>query len=275
MSYQCPLCQQLLTRHGQSYCCLLNHQFDVAKEGYVNLMPAQHKRSKDPGDSKEMMLARRQFLAAGHYDQMRQRVAKLAVQYLHNTQYQLLDIGCGEGYYTNEIAEQLAQQSKLAKVYGLDIAKIAIKFAAKRYSLCDFSVASSHRLPFVDNAFDGIVRIYAPCKAEELYRCCRDGGVVITVTPAAHHLNQIKALIYDKVQLHQEAVEQIEGFCLEHQEKLSYRMSLSGKEAGELLQMTPFAWRASDEIHHQLQSMETFVCDADFIISVYRKMPKR
>jgi 23S rRNA (guanine745-N1)-methyltransferase len=73
MSYSCPLCHAPPTRSGNSYLCPQRHQFDQAKEGYVNLLPVQHKRSRDPGDSAEMMQARRAFLDAGHYQPLRCR----------------------------------------------------------------------------------------------------------------------------------------------------------------------------------------------------------
>ena len=103
MSYSCPLCHAPLTRSGNSYLCPQRHQFDRAKEGYVNLLPVQHKRSRDPGDSAEMMQARRAFLDAGHYQPLRDAVsAKLrAIK-----PEQLLDIGCGEGYYTHAFAAE-------------------------------------------------------------------------------------------------------------------------------------------------------------------------
>ncbi|MBY7903280.1 23S rRNA (guanine(745)-N(1))-methyltransferase [Vibrio fluvialis] len=271
MAYQCPLCQQPLSLTERTYACENRHQFDVAKEGYVNLMPAHHKRSKDPGDNKEMMQARRRFLEAGHYDPMRDQIAVLCAQALQGSQHQLLDIGCGEGYYTTYVANALQAQNPQAQTYGLDISKIAVRYAAKRYTNCEFTVASSHRLPFADASLDGILRIYAPCKAEELQRCVRNNGAVITVTPAARHLYQFKQGIYQDVRLHEEQPEIIDGFELETQQKLNYMMTLSGEEAFDLLQMTPFAWRASEEFKSEARASEQFECEADFMLRVYRK----
>ncbi|EKO3990815.1 23S rRNA (guanine(745)-N(1))-methyltransferase [Vibrio fluvialis] len=271
MAYQCPLCQQPLSLTERTYACENRHQFDVAKEGYVNLMPAHHKRSKDPGDNKEMMQARRRFLEAGHYDPMRDQIVVLCAQALQGSQHQLLDIGCGEGYYTTYVANALQAQNPQAQTYGLDISKIAVRYAAKRYTNCEFTVASSHRLPFADASLDGILRIYAPCKAEELQRCVRNNGAVITVTPAARHLYQFKQGIYQDVRLHEEQPEIIDGFELETQQKLNYMMTLSGEEAFDLLQMTPFAWRASEEFKSEVHASEQFECEADFMLRVYRK----
>lgn len=269
MSYQCPLCQRELHFSNNQYRCENNHQFDNAKEGYVNLMPAHHKRSKNPGDSKEMMQARRAFLEAGHYQPMQQQIANYCQQYLTEENTQLLDIGCGEGYYTAEIQTKLAPLN--ATVYGLDIAKIAIKYAAKRYPNCQFTVASSHRLPFADQSLHGVVRIYAPCKGEELHRTIKDGGYLFTVTPASHHLYEFRQAAYDEIRLHDETAENIEGFVVVEEKKLTYNMTLTGEEALHLLDMTPFAWKLNQEYKTNLKAQETFSCQADFMIRVYQK----
>lgn len=272
MSYTCPLCHQTLSLSRHTYQCANNHSFDLAKEGYVNLMPVQHKRSKDPGDNKEMMQARRRFLQKGHYQPLMQRIAEVCAQHTANTSHRLLDIGCGEGYYTTQVATALTTQYPQAQTYGLDISKVAIRYAAKRYLNCHFSVASSHRLPFTDQSLDAVLRIYAPCKAQELQRVVTDNGVVITVTPAARHLYQLREEIYPDVRLHNEDAETIEGFELEHQETLHYTMPLSEGAGFDLLQMTPFAWKASDELRQKLTAAPVFECESHFMIRVYRKL---
>jgi 23S rRNA (guanine745-N1)-methyltransferase len=234
-------------------------------------MPVQHKRSKDPGDNKEMMQARRRFLTSGYYDPLRSKVADLCRTHLHDSAHRLLDIGCGEGYYTHFITEQLNHQYSEATVYGLDISKVAIRYAAKRYLNTEFCVASSHRLPFPDQSLDAILRIYAPCKSSELTRCLTDHGIVITVTPAARHLYQLKEMIYQDVTLHDEAPEIMEGFQSIHQEKLSYSMTLPGSDALDLLQMTPFAWRATEKVKSQLATSDAILCEADFMIRIFNK----
>lgn len=271
MAYLCPLCYAPLSRQDRVYQCPQNHQFDIAKEGYVNLMPAHHKRSRDPGDNKEMMQARRRFLDHDHYHPMREQVASLCQQFIQESDANILDIGCGEGYYTAHIAHSLAQVAPKSHVYGLDISKIAVRYAAKRYPICNFSVASSYRLPFADESLNGIVRIYAPCKAEELSRVLVDNGIVIVVTPAARHLYQLREQIYQEVRLHQESAEEISGFDVIHQQHLNYMMELTGSDAFDLLQMTPFAWKASDELRQNLLNSELFQCEADFMLTVYRK----
>jgi len=271
MSYQCPLCHLPLQRHLQQWQCANRHQFDCAKEGYVNLLPVQHKRSKEPGDSSEMIQARRLFLDAGHYQPLQQKVAEVLGQYLAPTAEKLLDIGCGEGYYTAAMAQALNQSGRAIQVYGLDVAKVAVRSAAKRYKSVDFCVASSHRLPFENASLDGILRIYAPCKAEELARVSRVGGIVVTVSPGPRHLYQLKELVYAEVQLHAEINEALPGFVLQEEIALAYRLSLTGDEALQLLQMTPFAWRAPITLTQQLAALPLMDCETDFVIRVFQR----
>ncbi|WP_047046760.1 23S rRNA (guanine(745)-N(1))-methyltransferase [Vibrio mexicanus] len=271
MAYQCPLCHQPLALNERTFQCADNHQFDVAKEGYVNLMPAHHKRSKDPGDNKEMTMARREFLGSGYYDTLRDNVAKLIASYYQESAATLLDIGCGEGYYTHAVANALNENNEQSQAFGLDISKVAVRFAAKRYRNCQFSVASSHRLPFNDQSLDAVLRIYAPCKHEELQRCIKSGGRLFTVTPASRHLYQLRERIYNDVRLHSENPEEIDGFQLEREIPLNYDMDLLNGDGFNLLQMTPFAWKASEELKSELKSLEHFSCEADFMIRIYRK----
>ncbi len=270
MPLSCPLCHAPLMRSERSFSCPQRHQFDIAKEGYVNLLPVQHKRSRDPGDSAEMMQARRAFLDAGHYQPLRDAIASQLQTRLPAQAGAILDIGCGEGYYTQSFAE--VEQSKEAQTFGLDVSKAAIRAAAKRYADVMFCVASSHRLPFEDGSIDAIVRIYAPCKAEELVRVVKPGGWVITAAPGPRHLMELKGLIYRDVQLHAPDKGEIDGFRVVEQQSLGYEMELTGAEAVALLQMTPFAWRAQPEVWQTLAAKERFICQTDFTLHCLQRL---
>jgi len=270
MSYLCPLCQQPLSTSERVLRCENQHQFDLAKEGYVNLLPVQHKRSKQPGDSAEMMQARRNFLDAGHYQPLQQRVCDMLDAALPAGAVSVLDIGCGEGYYTQAVANRLQARGE-STVYGLDVAKIAVRYGAKRYHNVEFCVASSHRLPFSDSQFDAVLRIYAPCKATELARVVKPQGYVLTVTPGPRHLMQFKALIYQDVKLHDNTPEEMPGFSLTAQQSLSYPMTLNSEESAALLQMTPFAWRARPEVWGILATTADFTCETDFTLRLWQR----
>lgn len=269
MSFSCPLCHARLTLADNSLTCPQGHRFDMAKEGYVNLLPVQHKRSRDPGDSAEMMQARRAFLDAAHYEPLRDAVAQWLTKMLTEHATSILDIGCGEGYYTATFADVAARFG--ATTVGLDVSKSAIRVAAKRYPQVTFCVASSHRLPFEEATQDAVIRIYAPCKAQELARVVKPNGWVVTVTPGPRHLMEMKGLIYDEVRLHAPHSEQLEGFTLKHEQSLGYEMQLTGTEAVALLQMTPFAWRAKPEVWEALAKQTEFRCQTDFSIHCWQR----
>lgn len=270
MSYQCPLCHCPLHQEASLLRCSNRHQFDRAKEGYVNLLPVQHKRSRQPGDSADMMQARREFLDAGHYQPLQQRVSEIFSRILPERPVSVLDIGCGEGYYTHAVAAHLQAQGE-ARVYGLDVSKVAVRYGARRYHNVEFCVASSHRLPFPDAHFDAVLRIYAPCKAAELVRVVKEQGYVLTVTPGPRHLIQFKALIYQDVKLHDETPEQMEGFEMIEQHALNYPMQLNAEESAALLQMTPFAWRARPEVWGVLATTPRFDCETDFTLRLWQR----
>ena len=141
--YRCPLCQQALLLVDKSYRCENKHSFDQAKQGYVNLLPVQFKHSKEPGDNKAMVQARRAFLDKGYYQPLIDSMLALYEKYGDKTAA-VFDAGCGEGFYTHQ------HKTELNKVYGVDIAKETVKIAAKRYQDCFFSVATLSDLPFKD-----------------------------------------------------------------------------------------------------------------------------
>ena len=264
--YTCPLCHSPLNLEPSGYACENRHRFDRAKEGYVNLLPVQYKGSKDPGDSPEMIQARRQFLNENHYQPLRSQVAELLDDYLPTASVSsIVDLGCGEGYYTSAWVKSDRQ------VYGVDVSKFAIKSAAKRYPQIHFSVASGYRLPFASASLSAIIRIYAPSKSEELMRTLKPGGILITVNPAARHLYQFKELIYQEVQLHEEREETLEGFECLLDKRLHYPLTLTASSATQLLQMTPFAWRASEQVWQTLAQCDSFSCETDFDIKVWRR----
>ena len=261
--YLCPICDLALSTENKSYVCANNHMFDMAKEGYVNLLPVQHKHSKDPGDNKQMVNARRSFLESGYYQPLRDVIVQAIKQYKSK---KILDAGCGEGYYTH------AHKDNNTSVYGVDIAKTAVKIAAKKYKDCHFSVGSIAKLPFADNYFDWLFSIYAPIKAEEFQRILSKDGYLLTVTPGKNHLWELKQLIYQTPMQHNIEKDSLDGFELLEQQQLHFEMNFAkGEQALTLLAMTPFAFKSSDKLIQTLQQATNFVCQADFMIRIYKK----
>ncbi|TKI08199.1 23S rRNA (guanine(745)-N(1))-methyltransferase [Martelella alba] len=269
--YQCPLCRLPLSPGAGFWHCPQAHRFDCAREGYVNLLPVQFKRSKTPGDNQAMMRARRAFLDAGYYQPMRDAAMAMITGLQTAAKARWLDIGCGEGYYTSALETALAGRGGDIQAYGLDIAKPAVRAAAKRYPRVRFCVASSQRLPFVDHGLDGVLRIYAPCNPAEVYRVLTPDGLLVTVAPGPRHLYQLKERIYSQVMLHPLRDEVLPGFTAAAERRLRFELVLPGTAAGELLLMTPFAWKATPEIITALTALPKFVCETDFILRAWRR----
>ncbi|RJG50543.1 23S rRNA (guanine(745)-N(1))-methyltransferase [Motilimonas pumila] len=265
--YLCPLCQSPLQREAKMARCQHNHCFDYAKEGYLNLLPVNKKKSADPGDNKQMMQARRDFLNAGHYQVLAEQLSDICRRTLPQAS-QLLDIGCGEGYYTQYLSQAFPEGSQS---YGLDISKSAIKFAARRAKQTQFCVASAYDLPFAANSFDLVCRIYAPSQASELARVIKPQGYLLTVSPGAEHLFQLKQQIYQQAEMHDESAASIDGFTLQHQQQLKHRLHLTqSQDISNLLEMTPFAWKLSPEQKAGI-AQQPLTLDIAFNIELHQK----
>ncbi|MCG7564726.1 23S rRNA (guanine(745)-N(1))-methyltransferase [Pseudoalteromonas sp. CnMc7-15] len=266
-AYCCPLCQQPLQRQNQALVCAKGHQFDYAKEGYVNLLPVQFKKSKQPGDNQDMVQARRRFLNAGHYQFMRDALAREVSACYSGTGY-VVDMGCGEGYYSAAMAAQF-QDPEL--VHGIDIAKPAVRYGAKRYPGCQFAVASTKQMPMASGCASVVSSVFAPIFADESARLLQDNGHLIVVSPGPRHLAQLKALIYQQVREHT-APDTPPGFNRQRQQLLQQQISLPGEDARDLALMTPFAWKFSEIQMADLASADEVTIDAEFFITVYQKI---
>jgi len=263
--YRCPLCQQALSLVDKSYRCAKNHSFDLAKQGYVNLLPVQFKHSKSPGDNKAMVQARRAFLDKGFYQPLVDNMLALYHEYA-DTNGNVFDAGCGEGFYTHQ------HKNQQNRIYGVDIAKETIKIAAKRYQDCFFSVATLSDLPFVDEHFSWLYSVYAPILETEFTRILKKDAYLLTVTPAENHLFELKQLIYRQANKHDVSKLPIEELTLITEQRLNYPMHFNNSaDLLNLLAMTPFAFKATPELIEQLQALSEFTCQADFVLRLYKK----
>jgi 23S rRNA (guanine745-N1)-methyltransferase len=272
--YVCPVCGESLqlNQSGKSYACQNQHNFDLAKEGYLNLLPVQDKHSKEPGDSKEMMMARRLFLEAGFYEPMAKAVGMMID--VNNTKGQgirLLDLGCGEGYYSRKIAFFCNHSQQIA-LHGIDIAKFAVAAAAKKQPQAQFVVASSNRLPYTDQYFDCVLRVFAPSADDELNRVLKASGYLLTVTPGPRHLWQLKEAIYTEVKEHASESLVPQGFEQLVAQRISYKITPNAQQRMALLQMTPFAWRANESIQQALSTISELEIETDFILTLFVKI---
>src|SRR5450755_1297199 len=157
----CPICTTQLVQSNNTLVCANAHTFDIAREGYVNLL-----RKQLPGDTKEMLAARRSFLERGSYQPLSNMLNQISVTYLaaSTSPVTILDAGCGEGYYLGRLQQSLADRP--LQCVGLDISKEAIRLAARRYKQACFVVANlKERLVLADGVLHMILNIFAPRNA--------------------------------------------------------------------------------------------------------------
>ncbi|MBC3419140.1 putative RNA methyltransferase [Pseudomonas sp. RW3S2] len=240
----CPLCQAPLTQLDNGVACPAGHRFDRARQGYLNLLPVQHKNSRDPGDNQAMVEARRDFLDAGHYAPVAARLAQLAAARQPSA---WLDIGCGEGYYTAQIAQALPT----ANGYALDISREAVKRACRRAPQLTWMVASMARVPMADASCNFIASVFSPLDWAEAKRLLAPGGGLMRVGPTSGHLMELRQMLYDEVRYYADDKHLAlvpDGMQHAHGEVLEFTLTLSeAKARADLLAMTPHGWRASAE----------------------------
>lgn len=265
----CPNCGAALSREGNSLICAgaKRHCFDIAAQGYVNLAPP---RAAGGGDDATLIDARRAFLARGHYRPIAARVVELLDRYAKGRR--VLDAGCGEGYYT----EQIAQAGY--RTAGVDLSRRGVRAAArsaqKNGTDVSFAVAGIFDLPIGDGTLDAVVSLFAPIAEQEFSRVLKEGGILITVEAGEAHLQELKAVLYDdprKNEVRADAPVQMPRLC---GETLSFSMELSGQEARELFAMTPYYYRTPKEGLARLAELAALSCRAEVRIGVYEKRTK-
>jgi len=279
--FRCPACEAPLHLDGGRYRCSAGHSFDVAREGYVNLLLAQHRHSTDPGYSKEMIAGRRDFFDAGHYQTLADRVADIVAAYLPAAREPvLIDAGCGEGYYLRRLRRRLAAADGRDDVVlcGIDISKHGIRVAAKRDPTGLYAVAGTHRMPVVANRADVVLTHFSPISASDFRRVVRPGGTVVVGGPGEDHLFALKQLLYDVATQHSPARHQPTrsltpeaGFEPVASERIRYPLRLRGRgQVANLLLMTPFYWSVGQQIRSRLAALDELDTEVDVVLKAYR-----
>jgi 23S rRNA (guanine745-N1)-methyltransferase len=244
----CPLDGAPLHRQGAAWQCAAGHSFDIASQGHTHLLPVQHKRSLDPGDSKEMVAARRRFLNAGHYQPIAAAVARATLADLPRAAA-CLDAGCGEGYYLRQLAAAASAQEKTLAVLGLDISKWAVLAAAKQDPRPNWVVGTNARLPVLDGRLDRVLCLFGFPVYGEFARVLKPDGQLVQVDAGPDHLRELREIIYPTLKPQRPADPAAPaGFARLAEENIRFALSLDSREAiADLLAMTPHLYRASAE----------------------------
>ena len=244
----CPICKKELNKIDKKEICENNHSFDYAKEGYLNLHIS--KNSKNPGDDKVMVNSRREFLDKGFYVEISEKVNELLKANI-TIGDKLLDVGAGEGYYTNKMAKALNE----VEVFALDISKEAVKKGAKTYKNIKWLVASGLEEPFKDRSFKGITVLFSK------------------LFPNREHLVDIKKVVYPMIKYENiEPIDELkDDFELVKRENLFYKKAVHGEDIKNLFHMTPYRWKSPKDGVERLESLNYLEVTVDVNVDIYRK----
>ena len=269
----CPLCGMPLSGVN-ALTCKNKHSFDRAKEGYWHLLPVQSMRTKAPGDSKEMVAARRAFLNAGYYGIFGQALGELVLEYGQpdgTSHLHVLDAGCGEGWYDRCIAEQFNNAARTLELTGFDISKPAVRLAAKALPTAKYAVASSFAQPVRTGWADVLLNIFSPFAHDEFIRVLRPGGRLIYAVPGSEHLYQMKAVLYEKP--YKNPVQDItyQGFRSIGEREVSGQITVPSAQLEALFAMTPYYWKTPRDGAARLAALPQLTTDISFRFLVFEK----
>ena len=264
MKLLCPICGEILARIEKQYRCGNGHSFDLARQGYVNLLPVQQKRSLNPGDTREQVLGRRAFLETGCYEPISNTLNETAKEL--GTTGPILDVGCGEGYYSARLAEALD-----AELTGLDISKEAVRCAAAKYKGPQWLCGTAAHLPVETGSAGVVTSLFALTMAEEFKRVLRPDGYFFQVLAAEDHLLGLKSIIYPELKFKEKnTIPEVPGFELVKSVPIRFTFTVEGEQVQNLLGMTPHVFRITREGAARLAATETLTDTASAVLNVYR-----
>lgn len=268
--FVCPVCRKALFREGGSLFCENRHCYDISKRGYVNLLMSQASSASRHGDSREMVASRSNFLDLGHYAPLCDAVTSEVLSAAKDGMF-ILDVGCGECYYTAKI--KAAAEKYRPVVCGIDISKDALAAGSKRDKSINLAVASAFDIPVSNGCADVIINLFAPHKESEFCRILKTGGTLIRVFPLARHLWELKCAVYDTPYENEIGSTDIDGFEKISEKELKYKIHLDKNEdIRSLFSMTPYSYKTSAEDEKKLDALNALTTGVEFAVITYKKI---
>ncbi len=260
----CPVCGKALQQNGRALQCESGHSFDLAREGYVNLLTGSRKSGDAIGDSRGMARARRAFLEQGRFRPLADALAE-EIKALGKEKPRVLDICCGEGYYSEQL-----QRALPCRLLGFDLSKEMVRLAAKRGLDALFFVANLSAIPLPDGCVDAALPRFAPFHEASFARVLAPDGALFSVVPGRRHLFELKEAVYDTPYENDERLPQTTALTLQGTRKVTAQIRLeTPDEIRALFEMTPYAHRTSKEGIARLHRLETLDTTIDFVIGKY------
>ena len=270
--FVCPVCSKPLVKEGSSLRCENRHCYDIAKQGYENLLMSQKSSAKRHGDDKVMVASRRDFLDKGYYLCLREALCETAVRFAKE-KVTVLDAGCGEGWYTHAISEALEDCGAEIKIAGGDISMQALIYAAKRSKKIELAAAGVFNLPLAESSCDMVFNVFAPCAPEEFSRVLSDNGVLIRAVPLENHLLAFKEHIYDNVYPNKVEDFEVNGFRLLEKQEIRKTITLDNNEdIMNLFRMTPYYYKTSTADQAKVAALTRLETQLEFGVLVYSKI---
>ena len=271
MLFVCPKCMQKLNiDEGARAVCPAGHSYDRSRHGYYNLLLSGSGGTH--GDNRDMVLARRAFLDTGAYLPLADKLSELSVRYAASGGA-VLEVGMGEGYYTERVAAALEREKISHRLMCFDISKDAARYAARRVPTASVAVASAYKMPVATDSVDLALNVFSPLALGELCRVIRAGGRFIMAIPNRRHLFGLKRELYREPYENEVAPDELTGFTLLERIELSYELKLSGESIMNLFMMTPYAYRTPSSAREHLSSLDSLVTEVEFIVFVYERNP--
>ena len=266
MKLICPICGNELQKIDRSYCCENRHSFDIARQGYVNLLAVQQKHSLLPGDTREQVLSRRAFLEQGFYAPIAQALLEAARRY--GPEGEILDVGCGEGWYCSQLAEKLG-----LPLTGLDISKEAVRCAAAKYKGPLWMCATAAHIPVENHSVGLLTSLFALTLPEDFHRVLREDGLFFQVLAAEDHLLGLKSVIYDELTHKEKNTEpELPGFERLESIPIRFDFTVEGEQIANLFSMTPHVFRIGREGAERLRNTQILQDTASCMLNVYRPL---
>lgn len=256
----CPLCEQGVVLEGDSFVCPARHTFDVARSGYVNLLPSTRKLPESVGDSVEMLEARARFLEGGHFDPLIEHLGEIAP----GPGY-LVEVGSGTGHNLAALGDDGACR------FGIDVSKAAARMGAARHKDITFLVADVHKgIPLASEGAGLLLDVFSPRNPVEFARVLHPEGTAVVVIPAPDHLAELIEA-FDLLQVQDDKEELVlrsfeEHLALQHREHITFEMSLDPDALRDLIGMGPSARHPTAERAQALGDAPGATCTASFVL---------